>query len=272
MKIAMAQMSMSASISENLDKSLKMVRSASGSDLVFFPEVQLTPFFAQYHKEDLKQHTGLSPEDIITSPGQGVLHQFRHAAEEAGLYVSPNLYLKQDDGCYDTSLLIDPWGKVVGDAEMVHVVSLPQFYEAEYYTPSRNGFEVFDTKFGKVGIVICFDRHLPESIRSCAMKGAQLIIIPTANTKSEPMNVFEAEIVAEAFQNNVFIAMCNRVGKEDGMDFAGQSLIVDCNGKILLKADDQEQLLTCDLDLTRCATSRRARPYIDCVRPEAYSI
>lgn len=270
MKIAMAQMAMSASIPENLSKSLNMIENARGSDLVFFPEVQLTPFFAQYHKEDLKKHTGLSPEDMVTSSADGVLHQFRHAAEETGIYVSPNFYLKQDDGCYDTSLLIDTWGKVVGDAEMVHVVSLPQFYEAEYYTPSKNGFEVFDTRFGKIGIVICFDRHLPESVRSCALKGAQLIIIPTANTKSEPMDVFRSEIVAEAFQNNVFIAMCNRVGKEGEMDFAGQSLIVDCNGKVLLEADDKEQLLTCDIDLTRCATSRRARPYIDCVRPEIY--
>lgn len=270
MKIAMAQMAMSASVSENLKKSLDMIQRARGSDLIFFPEVQLTPFFAQYHREDLESHTGLSPEDVITSPGDGVLHKFRKAAEDAGLYVSPNFYQKQEDGCYDTSLLIDPWGKVVGDAEMVHVISLPQFYEAEYYTPSRNGFEVFDTRFGKVGIVICFDRHLPESIRSCAMKGAELIIIPTANTKSEPMDVFRSEIVAEAFQNNVFIAMCNRVGAEGAMDFAGQSLVVDCNGKVLLEADDREGLLSCDIDLTRCKTARRMRPYIDCVRPEVY--
>lgn len=270
MKIAMAQMSMSSSISDNLNKSIQMIQSAKGSDLIFFPEVQLTPFFAQYHKEDLKSHTGLSPEDVITTPGKGVLHKFRHAAEEAGLYVSPNLYLQQDDGCYDTSLLISPWGKVIGDAEMVHVVSLPQFYEAEYYTPSKNGFEVINTKLGKIGIVICFDRHLPESIRSCALHGAQLIIIPTANTKSEPMDVFESEIVAEAFQNNVFIAMCNRVGKEGEMDFAGQSLVVDCDGNVLLKADDKEGLLTCEIDLRKCASSRRARPYIECVRPEAY--
>ena len=75
-------------------------------------------------------------------------------------------------------------------------------------TPSEDGFKVFDTPFGKVGIVICFDRHLPESIRTCTLKGAQLIIIPTANTLAEPLEMFEWELRVQAFQNNVFVAMC----------------------------------------------------------------
>ena len=106
-----------------------------------------------------------------------------------------------------------------------------------------------DAPWGCVGIVICFDRHLPESIRTCALKGADLVIIPTANTKAEPMELFEWEIRVQAMQNQIFVAMCNRVGKEGDMDFAGQSLIIDPWGNLLAKGDDQERLIACDLDL-----------------------
>lgn len=90
---------------------------------------------------------------------------------------------------------------------------------------------------------------MPESIRSCALKGADLIIVPTANTKVEPMEMFEWEMRVQAMQNQVFIAMCNRVGTEDKMQFAGESIVIDPRGKVLAKADDREQLLVCDIDL-----------------------
>ena len=99
---------------------------------------------------------------------------------------------------------------------MVHVFQAPQFYEVDYYTPSEDGFKVFDMPFGRVGIVICFDRHLPESIRTCSLLGAALVIVPTANCKAEPMELFEWEIRVQAMQNSVFVAMCNRVGLEGG--------------------------------------------------------
>ena len=81
------------------------------------------------------------------------------------------------------------------------------------------GFKVFETEFGKLGIVVCFDRHYPESIRTEALKGADLILIPTVNTKAEPSEMFEWELRAQAFQNSTIIAMCNRVGAEGDMDF-----------------------------------------------------
>lgn len=103
--------------------------------------------------------------------------------------------------------------------------------------------------FGKVGIVICYDRHLPESIRTCTIMGANLIIVPTANTKTEPLEMFEWKMRVQAMQNQVFIAMCNRVGKEDNMDFAGESLVINPKGDVIVKADAKEQLLMCDVNL-----------------------
>lgn len=191
-------------------------------------------------------------------------------AAEHHYYLSPNLYLEQEGGRYDTSLWIDPQGNLLDTAEMVHIAQARQFYEQDYYEPSRTGFKMFDTPFGKIGIVICYDRHLPESIRTCALKGAQLILIPTANTKVEPMEMFEWEIRVQAMQNQVFVAMCNRVGLEGEMEFAGESLVVHPSGDVLLKADDREQLLTCEVDLQEAAELRKKVPYIKTRRPEWY--
>ena len=151
-----------------------------------------------------------------------------------------------------------------------NIAQAEQFYEQDYYTPSDDGFKVFNTPFGRVGIVICYDRHLPESIRTCTLMGAQLVIIPTANTKAEPMEMFEWEIRVQAMQNQVFIAMCNRVGKEGDMDFAGESLVVHPSGDVICKADDKERLVCCEIDLAESNAWRAKKPYIPTRRPECY--
>lgn len=153
---------------------------------------------------------------------------------------------------------------------MVHIAQNKNFYEQDYYTPSDDGFKVFHTPFGNVGIVICFDRHIPESIRSCALKGADLIIVPTANTKAEPMEMFEWEMRVQAMQNQVFIAMCNRVGTEDKMQFAGESIVIHPGREVIAKANDQEQLLTCDIDLNEVKKVRNNINYLSLRRPEQY--
>ena len=153
---------------------------------------------------------------------------------------------------------------------MVHIAQNENFYEQDYYTPAEDGFKVFATPFGEIGIVICFDRHMPESIHTCAKKGADLIIVPTANTKAEPMEMFEWEMRVQAMQNQVFIAMCNRVGTEDKMQFAGESIVIDPRGKVLAKADDREQLLVCDIDLQEVKKVRSSLDYLSLRRPEQY--
>lgn len=125
----------------------------------------------------------------------------------------------------------------------------------------HTGFQVFDTHLGKIGIVVCFDRHYPESIRTEVMMDADLILIPTVNTKQEPLKMFEMELCVQAFQNSVPIAMCNRVGKEDEMDFARESMFVSANGETIVKADDTEQLIVTRIDLTEVKTIRQSKPY-----------
>lgn len=262
MKLAMAQMSMSGSMDVNLKKSLRMIETARGCDLLFFPEIQLTPFFPQYPGRNVDAYV-LRQED---APVQALCA----AARSAGLYLSPNVYLEQAGRRYDTSLWVNPQGRIEGCAKMVHIAQAHQFCEQDYYTPSDEGFRVFDTPFGRVGIVICYDRHLPESVRTCTLMGADLILIPTANTAAEPMELFEWEIRVQAMQNSVFIAMCNRVGTEDEMEFAGESLIADPNGALVVKAGAEEGLITTELDLLQARVIRSRRPYLATRRPEWY--
>lgn len=262
MKLSLIQMLMSEDLNKNLEKSLAFCDKAQGSDLVFFPEIQLCPFFPQYEGKDVSKYCLKENAMELTA--------FCAKAAQHHYYLSPNVYMELTGKRYDTSLWINPKGEIVDYAKMVHIAQAKQFYEQDYYTPSDDGFKVFDTPHGKVGIVICYDRHLPESIRTCALMGAQLIIIPTANTKAEPMELFEWEIRVQAMQNQVFVAMCNRVGTEGEMTFSGESLVVAPNGSLICKVDDTEQILSCEIDLEEAAKLRKKVPYIATRRKEWY--
>lgn len=262
MKLGLVQMSMEKEISDNLSKSLKYCDMAEKCDLVFFPEIQLSPFFPQYHN--------ICADCYSMDIGNDALLKLSQKAKEHNYYLSPNVYLELEGAKYDASLWISPEGKLIDISKMVHIAQNVKFYEQDYYTPSDDGFKVFNTPFGNVGIVICFDRHMPESIRSCALKGADLIIIPTANTKAEPMEMFEWEMRVQAMQNQVFIAMCNRVGTEDTMQFAGESIVIHPSGDVIAKADDTEQLLVCDIDLDDVKKVRNNINYLSLRRVEQY--
>lgn len=270
MKLAMAQMRMSKNVSDNFQKSCEMMTKAADADLLFFPEIQTCPFLPQYHAAELPEKLGAARESFCLSPDDARIAHFQQLAKKYHLAVSPNIYLHKEDGDFDTSLFIDQQGRLLGQSAMVHITSAPLFYETEYYTPSRDGFHVYETSFGKVGIVICFDRHLPESIRTCALMGAELVIIPTANLKSEPMALFEQEIRVQAYQNGVFAAMCNRVGREGAVEFAGESLVAAPDGTLLLKAGDREELLTCEIDLSQSQKRQQEVPYLHLRRPDMY--
>lgn len=263
MRLAMAQMSMLNSLNDNYKKSVRFIEAAMGNDLLFFPEIQLTPFFPRV--------SGLNADPALNKMDDTLISGFAFQARKNHIYLSPNVYLQEHGRKYDASLWFDKNGKSYEPAKMVHIASYPHFYEKEYYDPSDTGFIVHKTSIGNIGIVICYDRHFPESVRTCAVKGADLVIIPTANTKEEDMDLFEAEVRAEAYQNGVFIAMCNRVGKEGRMHFAGESVVVGPDGKVIARADDTEQLITVNLDLTQAKKEQAKRPYLNQRRKDMYA-
>lgn len=185
MKIAMCQMAMSHSRKENLEKSLSALyeAAAAGAELILYPEIQLSRFFPQYPGRDASDMAlAIDSEEVMA---------FRRACRETGIIAVPNFYLEEKGGCYDTSVFIGADGEIIGKQKMVHIAQAEQFYEQDYYAPSDEGFLVFDTPHGRIGAVICFDRHYPESIRTEALMGADLILIPTANTKAEPSEMWK---------------------------------------------------------------------------------
>ena len=256
MKLAMAQMRMGTSVEENPEKTLRFIERAgsAGADLIFFPEVHLSPFFPQYEKGDAERWAMTADGTEITA--------IRDACRKFRIHASPNVYLKQGENRYDASLMIGSDGEILGISKMVHIAKAKFFYEQDYYTPSDDGFKVYDTPFGKIGVVICFDRHLPDGIRSCAKQGAELVIIPTANVLGEPLELFEWEVRVQAFQNTVFTAMCNRVGPEGGLAFAGQSLLAAPDGGLRFKTGGKEELLILSVPLEEARQARASRPWL----------
>jgi len=264
MKISLFQYSPVADMQENLEVVLAALEEAAsqGADLLITPELCLSPFFPQFPGRDVARY-------VVDLDGD-VCRAFQDACCRLKLAASPNFYLQQGEHRYDASLMIDADGDLLGVSKMVHICQAPAFYEQDYYTPSDTGFQVYETALGRIGIVICFDRHFPESIRACVLKGADLILIPTANTRAEPRELFEWELRVAAMQNNVFIACCNRVGAEHAMEFYGESIVIDPNGDIVAKAGEDETLLIAEIDLSMVGLVRKQRPYLDLLRPEAY--
>lgn len=264
MRIALAQMEMENIIEQNLKKSLRAIELAASNkaDLVFFPELQPYPFFPQYQNRNGQQYLLTIHHEYI--------QQIASKCKAQNIMASPNVYLQENGMNYDASLFVNGKGELQGISKMVHVMQSQCFYEQDYYTPSDDGFKVYDTYFGKIGIVICFDRHLPESIRTCVARGADLILIPTANIEGEPLELFEWEIRVQAMQSSVYIAMCNRVGQEGNMNFIGQSLVVDPNGDVIEKANEREQILYADVELKNSLTIRNEKPYFRLRRLNMY--
>ena len=271
MKIALAQMQMDIDKKINEKKSLTLAAQAAkaGADLLLYPELTLTPFFPQYPSR-LLEGMGISPEAFSIEKNADILTKFADTARENDIYLCPNFYVKEEEGkLFDRSYFFEKTGRLVGTSDMHHIFTAENFYEGDYYHPAEEPFKVFPTPFGNVGVVICFDRHVPETIRACALAGAELILIPTANLTTEPLDVFKAEIIAEAYQNNVFIVMTNRVGDENGLVFAGDSLVVDPNGKVLAEGGSDEDLILCDIDTGEALRARQTRPYIGFCVPDS---
>ena len=254
MKLALCQIAMSDNENENLERQLSALRQAAlhGADLIVYPELQLHRFFPQYEGRDVS--------DKLLTADHPIIRQFQDACRENRIMAAPNFYLREPSGCFDATLLIGGDGALLGRQKMVHIAQAAQFYEQDYYTPSDDGFLVFDTPHGKIGIVVCFDRHYPESIRTEALMGADLILIPTANTESEPMEMFDWEVKVQAFQSSVAVAMCNRTGTEGDMVFSGRSLVTDANGDTIAQAGSGEELLYADVDMAASAETPGPTP------------
>ena len=268
MRIALIQQSASDSKSENLEKGLitAMEAANNGANIICFAELAFTKFYPQ-------NPSGANNLNLAeTIPGPTTI-QFSKLAKELGVVFILNLFEKDGNKTYDSSPVIDTDGNILGITRMVHITDYTCFHEKGYYTPGNNGAPVYNTKFGKIGIAICYDRHYSEYMRALALNGAEIVFIPQAGTTGEwPEGLYEAEMRVAAFQNGYFTALCNRVGNEERLTFAGESFVCDPEGNIISKAGEgTEEILYCDVDLKAIHSSSAKKLFLIDRRPELYS-
>ena len=268
MKIALAQLAASPDRAANLARVLETMTAASqaGAGLIAFPEVILDPFFPQYPGDA----RALDLAEPIPGP---TTDRIAERARELGLVTVFNLYEIDEQGRrFDSSPVIDADGRLLGVTRMIHITDYEGFHEQDYYHPGDRGVPVYETRVGRIGVVICYDRHYPEVMRALGVAGAELVVIPQAGTVGEwPDGLYEAEVRTAAFQNGYFTALANRVGPEAGLHFAGESFVVDPDGKVIARGKSlEEDLVIADVDLRACQTSTARRIFWRDRRPGLY--
>ncbi len=270
MRIALIQQTAGPDRKQNTLRGQEAVREAArkGARVVCFAELAFTPFYPQTPARP--GHPTLAE----TIPGP-TTDAFAALARELGVVIVLNLYEKTGDQgpCYDSSPVLDADGSLLGITRMVHITEYEHFHEQGYYTPGDRGAAVYETRAGKIGVAICYDRHYPEYMRALALGGAELVVIPQAGATGEwPAGLYEAEMRVAAFQNGYFTALCNRVGREEHLEFAGESFVCGPDGRVLATAQaGAEEILICDVDLNDVAASHARRLFLRDRRPELYA-
>ncbi len=268
MKIALIQQPAGPDRTANIKKGMEAVREAAANQarIVAFAELAFDPFFPQ-------NQAGPDRLDLAeTIPGPAT-EVFSGLARELGIVIILNLFEREGEDTYDTSPVIAPDGSLLGKTRMVHVPDYCCFYERGYYTPGDLGAPVYHTEFGTLGVAICYDRHYPEYLRALALAGAEIVFIPQAGAVDEwPEGLYEAEMRAASFQNGFFTALCNRVGREEKLTFAGESFISDPFGKIIARAGQgSEEILYGEIELDMIRESSAHRLFLPDRRPELYA-
>jgi beta-ureidopropionase len=267
MRIALVQQHATQDKKDNLRRGLAALTEAAGNgaELVFYAELAFEPFYPQRRAES---HVVDLAEPV---PGP-VTDAFCNKAAELGVVVAINLFERDGDRTFDSSPVIDADGTLLGRTHMVHITDYTCFHEKGYYTPGETGAPVYATRAGRLGIAICYDRHYPEYMRALALNGAQLVVVPQAGAVGEwPEGLFEAELRVAAFQNGYFTALCNRVGKEELLAFAGESFVCDPAGRVIARApSEKDAILYADLDLDAVESSHARNLFLRDRRPELY--
>ncbi|HEX7487078.1 MAG TPA: nitrilase-related carbon-nitrogen hydrolase [Vicinamibacterales bacterium] len=267
MRIALVQQRATTDKQANVASGLQALQAAAanGSQLVCFAELAFEPFYPQ--RPAGPDFASLA--DPVPGP---VTEAFQQKAAEFGVVVVLNLFERDGDRTFDSSPVIDADGSLVGCTRMIHITEYPCFHEQGYYTPGDTGAPVYDTAIGKLGVAICYDRHFPEYMRALAVGGAGLVVVPQAGAVGEwPAGLYEAEMQVAAFQNGYFTALCNRVGQEECLTFAGESFVCAPNGTVIARAPAAEDtILYADLDLSKLDRSHARRLFLRHRRPELY--
>lgn len=268
MKIAIGQTHGTPDINDNKRRVEQLVQQAAaqGADLIVLPEMTILEFFPRiphrYEYFDLAEPI----------PGP-TLAWFQDLARTHDIAIVYNHYERSPEHlCFDCSVVVDRQGNYVGRQRMMHLAEEPGYNEKFYYAPGQDDYNVFNFDGWCFGIAICYDRHFPEVFRSFLLKGAEIVLVPTAVAATEPFaEVYELEMKAAAVTHGVYIAMADRAGVEDPLTFLGRSMVIDPLGNVMESLDDKpDQILVAEIDKATVSKARMLYPFLRDRRPETY--
>jgi beta-ureidopropionase len=269
-RAALIQAQANMSKQEAIDKHIKMIADAAGqgAEVVGLQEIFHGPYFCA--EQDAKWYDTAEPEDGPT------VSRMREVAREHGIVLIVPWYEEEQPGVYyNTACVIERDGTVIGKYRKTHIPHVgPCFWEKFYFKPGNLGYPVWETSVGRVGLIICYDRHFPEVARELGLKGAELVFNPSATVESLSRYLWELEQPAHAVANGFWIAASNRVGVEAPLNnskFYGSSYFCNPRGKIIAQASDSEdEVLVADLDLDEIREVRNTWQFFRDRRPETY--
>lgn len=264
----------------NTKKALALVERAArrGAQIICTQELFRSPYFCQ--SED---HANFALAETIPGPSTDA---FQRLARKHGVVIIASLFEKRAPGLYhNTAAIIDADGSLLGIYRKMHIPDDPLFYEKFYFTPGDLGFRTWKTRFGKIGVLICWDQWYPEAARLTALQGADILFYPTAigwhpsekaTHGAHQHSAWELIQRSHAVANGCYVAAVNRIGHEkpvggDGLEFWGQSFVAGTSGEILAKANaEKEEILLAEIDLARLDVTRTHWPFLRDRRIDAY--
>jgi len=264
MKLAGIQTSCSEEKEKNLEKAVKFAQIAleKGAKFICFQELFTTHWFP---REMNKTHFPLA--ESIDGPS---MTRMQKLAREHDVVLICPIFEKAEETFYNSAVVIDAGGEILGCYRKVHVPQIPLWEEKFYFSIGDLGFPVFKTKFGVIGVQICWDNFFPEGARILALKGAQIIFSPTAAAFASQKK-WETVISGNAISNGVYILRVNRVGSEEEQDFYGMSFCISPEGELLDRPTGmKEGIALIDIDLRRIDKVRKEWPFFKDRRPQAY--
>jgi N-carbamoylputrescine amidase len=279
-KVGLIQAKVLLDPEENLKKTLAMAEEAvrKGAQIICTQELFRSFYFCQE-----ENHENFKLAESIPGPSTDAFQKF---AKEHNVVIIASLFEKRAAGVYhNTAVVIDADGTMLGLYRKMHIPDDPLYYEKFYFTPGDLGFRAWDTKYGKIGTLVCWDQWYPEGARLTAMQGAEILFYPTAigwhpSEKAEhgenQHSAWETIQRGHAVANGCYVVAVNRTGHEtpiggEGIQFWGQSFVAGTSGQILAKAStDKEEVLVVELDLEKVDVTRTHWPFLRDRRIDAY--
>jgi N-carbamoylputrescine amidase len=274
-KVGLLQLSCTKDTEANMKKTVEKIREAAkkGAQIICLQELFRSLYFC-----DTEDYENFKLAEPIPGPST---ETFQNLAEELKVVIIASLFEKRANGLYhNTTAVIDADGKYLGKYRKMHIPDDPGYFEKFYFTPGDLGYKVFETKYAKVGVLICWDQWYPEAARITSLMGAEILFYPTAigwaesqnkETNEEQYNAWQTIQRSHAVANGLHVVSVNRVGKEGPMQFWGGSFVANPFGKLLYKAPhEKEEVHVEELNLDKTDSYRTHWPFLRDRRIDSY--